>query len=87
VLGSGKILSLDELESRIRQNSDHSANSQPKAVPQKPDEEMTAAFKRLVSTILLNSPTTLNYFQASAGRWSFYASERSYEQTPGDEPS
>ncbi|XP_066144570.1 eukaryotic translation initiation factor 4E transporter-like isoform X6 [Euwallacea fornicatus] len=47
-IGSGKILSLDELEAKIRPNSDHSSNVQSKVPPQKPDEEMTAAFKRLL---------------------------------------
>ncbi|XP_066251934.1 eukaryotic translation initiation factor 4E transporter-like isoform X5 [Euwallacea similis] len=47
-IGSGKILSLDELEAKIRPNSDHSTNVQSKVPPQKPDEEMTAAFKRLL---------------------------------------
>ncbi|KAH1011176.1 hypothetical protein HUJ04_000599 [Dendroctonus ponderosae] len=47
-MGSGKILSLDELESKIRPNSEHSVNVQQKQPPQKPDEEMTANFKRLM---------------------------------------
>uniref|UniRef100_A0AAR5Q152 Eukaryotic translation initiation factor 4E transporter-like n=1 Tax=Dendroctonus ponderosae TaxID=77166 RepID=A0AAR5Q152_DENPD len=47
-MGSGKILSLDELESKIRPNSEHSVNVQQKQPPQKPDEEMTANFKRLL---------------------------------------
>lgn len=47
-MSGGKILSLDELESKIRPNSEHSVNVQQKQPPQKPDEEMTANFKRLV---------------------------------------
>lgn len=42
----GKILSLDELEAKIRKNSDVAGVSQKPQV--KPDEEMSAAFKKLV---------------------------------------
>lgn len=47
----GKILSLDELEAKIRQNSDATSGVGQKP-PQKPDEEMTAAFKKLVSSLI-----------------------------------
>lgn len=47
----GKILSLDELEAKMRQNADLSASMPQKHQQQKPDEEMTAAFKKLVGRL------------------------------------
>ncbi|XP_076255019.1 eukaryotic translation initiation factor 4E transporter-like isoform X4 [Rhynchophorus ferrugineus] len=49
----GKILSLDELEANIRPNVDHSKNQH-----QKPDEEMTLAFKKLLQQA--SHPATQN---------------------------
>ncbi|CAH2009517.1 unnamed protein product [Acanthoscelides obtectus] len=50
---AGKILSLDELEAKIRQNAEASSGIPQKHVqqhpPQKPDEDMTAAFKKLLA--------------------------------------
>nr|CAI5833115.1 unnamed protein product [Callosobruchus analis] len=48
----GKILSLDELEAKIRQNTESSSGIPQKHQPQpptKPDEDMTAAFKKLLA--------------------------------------
>lgn len=42
----GKILSLDELEAKIRKNPE--TLGEPQKPPPKPDEEMSAAFKKLV---------------------------------------
>lgn len=42
----GKILSLDELEAKIRKNPE--TVGEPQKPPPKPDEEMSAAFKKLV---------------------------------------
>ncbi|CAH1134208.1 unnamed protein product [Ceutorhynchus assimilis] len=44
----GKILSLDELEANIRQNSDHTSNMHQKSAPAKPDKKSTAAFQKLL---------------------------------------
>ncbi|KAJ8916524.1 hypothetical protein NQ315_000166 [Exocentrus adspersus] len=46
---AGKILNLDELEAKMRQNADLNASMPQKHQQQKPDEEMTAAFKKLLA--------------------------------------
>nr|CAH7769014.1 unnamed protein product [Callosobruchus chinensis] len=49
---AGKILSLDELEAKIRQNTEASSGIPQKhqqQPPAKPDEDMTAAFKKLLA--------------------------------------
>ncbi|VEN55433.1 unnamed protein product [Callosobruchus maculatus] len=50
---AGKILSLDELEAKIRQNTEASSGIPPQKhqqqPPTKPDEDMTAAFKKLLA--------------------------------------
>lgn len=58
----GKILSLDELEAKIRKNPE--SVGEPQKPPPKPDEEMSAAFKKLVRIIFyFSSKLQINIFQ------------------------
>ncbi|KAJ8956303.1 hypothetical protein NQ318_015039 [Aromia moschata] len=58
---AGKILSLDELEAKMRRNTEASVGLQAqKHQKQKPDEEMTAAFKKLLAQAQAAGPAVAN---------------------------